>query len=59
MLKLIIRKSIDSNIYVAYGKIRLFTGKTGMIWFGGLTFSEAINKALEYYEPNTRSKRLP
>ncbi len=47
-LKVIVRKNKDNNRYTAYGYLKMCTGKNGMIWFEGLTFSEAINSLLEY-----------
>ncbi len=46
--KIFVRKNKDNDEYIAYGYIRTFDGRIGMIWFSGLTFSEAINKLLNY-----------
>lgn len=45
---MIIRKNKDNNRYIAYQYIKMTNGKFGMVYFEGLTFSEAINKAIDY-----------
>ena len=59
---LFVRKSKDSNIYVAYGYIKYPVGSwvrkdyvEQMVHFEGNTFMEAITGLSNYYETNTQT----
>lgn len=51
--KIIVRKSSDSDNYIAYGYIKIETARWNvyrehMIWFSGKSYMEALTAAMEY-----------